>query len=207
MHGRDAPAAGSPFFSDVTYQTAELRLPGGTRADYAAAEGWKNFIKLTEITPAPTYAVEVKCDSPYGHIELQGLNAEGRAVGGQPLIVKCVPLDADCCVKSLLVDGEDVTAELTDGTYRLATVRHDVVVEADFGLISSSGVEILPDGAGVRVSGNDILIDIPGLDAEIYLHDMAGHLIYRGTDRVITAVPAGVYVLTAGPRSYKLSVR
>lgn len=39
----------SPF-DESTYQTAELIVPKGTRRAYLVAEGWRNFVKITEVS-------------------------------------------------------------------------------------------------------------------------------------------------------------
>lgn len=79
-----------------------------------------------------TYKVTTVCNSPYGSIEVEGLNEDGTVTFGHDLTVVCHPDRKGCFLKSLTINGVDVTAEVADGRYAIKNVTGETAIAAEF---------------------------------------------------------------------------
>ena len=119
--------------------------------------------------------------------------------------------NTDASVVSLVQDS-DITAKVTalkPGLSEIIVTNADGMVEARciVTVEENTGVDSLYDSEGksVYVENNVIVIDSY---AEISIYSSTGHLIYKGTEKRLENLPAGVYIASGSglPTSRKLHI-
>ena len=126
-----------------------------------------------------TYTVTAVNLTDYGTLTLNGEAGDCKVAFGQPLVIGVMPRDEGCYLVSLTVDGTDVTAGVTGGTYTVETVEADMTVEAVFGFYTYT-VQL-----GYDPAMGTIIPDQPGGDSEV--------TVAHGTTLRLTILPAEGY--------------
>ncbi len=126
-----------------------------------------------------TYTVTAVNLTDYGTLTLNGEAGDCKVAFGQPLVIGVMPRDEGCYLVALTVDGTDVTAGVTGGTYTVETVEADMTVEAVFGFYTYT-VQL-----GYDPAMGTIIPDQPGGDSEV--------TVAHGTTLRLTILPAEGY--------------
>ncbi len=72
-----------------------------------------------------------------------------------------------------------------------------------------SGIDdVLSAGQSVKVTVDNGAITVDGVDdnAVITVYDMQGRAVYTGSDRIISNLRAGVYIVQAGSKTVKVAI-
>lgn len=125
------------------------------------------------------YTVTAVNLTDYGTLTLNGEAGDCKVAFGQPLVIGVMPRDEGCYLVALTVDGTDVTAGVTGGTYTVETVEADMTVEAVFGFYTYT-VQL-----GYDPAMGTIIPDQPGGDSEV--------TVAHGTTLRLTIIPAEGY--------------
>lgn len=125
------------------------------------------------------YTVTAVNLTDYGTLTLNGEAGDCKVAFGQPLVIGVMPRDEGCYLVALTVDGTDVTAGVTGGTYTVETVEADMTVEAVFGFYTYT-VEL-----GYDPAMGTIIPDQPGGDSDV--------TVAHGTTLRLTILPAEGY--------------
>ena len=125
------------------------------------------------------YTVTAVNRTDYGTLTLNGGAGDCKVAFGQPLVIGVMPRDEGCYLVALTVDGTDVTADVTGGTYTVETVEADMTVEAVFGFYTYT-VEL-----GYDPAMGTIIPDQPGGDSDV--------TVAHGTTLRLTVLPAEGY--------------
>lgn len=129
------------------------------------------------------YTVTAVNLTDFGTLTLNGETGDCKVAFGQPLVIGVMPRDEGCYLVSLTVDGTDVTADVTGGTYTVETVEADMTVEAVFGFYTYT-VELSYDPAM-----GTIIPDLPGGDSDV--------TVAHGTTLRLTILPAEGYEIAS----------
>ncbi len=106
----------------------------------------------------------------------------------------------DGLVTTLKAGEATITATTTDGTELSATCRVTVVLSTGIDTAHRPGLSVSTTGKKIIVSGADA-----GTLVRVYAVD--GRLLNSGTNTVIRVPVSGVYIVEAGGRRYKVSVK
>lgn len=98
----------------------------------------------------------------------------------------------------------DVEIKVDDAYYTVTAVYANGESRPSNEVSPYTGVENLLSGMSVK--GMKGQIAISGADAPVAVIDMAGRVIYRGSNEVIPA-PAGAYIVTVGKKTFKVLVK
>ena len=125
------------------------------------------------------YTVTAVNLTDFGTLTLNGETGDCKVAFGQPLVIGVMPRDEGCYLVALTVDGTDVTADVTGGTYTVETVEADMTVEAVFGFYTYT-VEL-----GYDPAMGTIIPDLPGGNSDV--------TVAHGTTLRLTILPAEGY--------------
>ena len=103
------------------FETAVLYVPKGTRTQYAALEGWKEFLRIKEFDPTANIIVSTKAEG-LGSMSIGGIYEIGNE------ITLAASSEEGWMFKGWMIDGATVS---TDVEYTL-TVAEDITITAVF---------------------------------------------------------------------------
>lgn len=122
-------------FADNVYETAKLVVPDGTMNKYLSCDGWKDFVNIMEESQRESFMLTVNCNEG-GEVSYEGQtvrNGSGRlSVNRNQSITLTIIPDEGYEIKSVTVNGENVTDDLYNNTYTLAQIKENKNVEVLF---------------------------------------------------------------------------
>ena len=122
-------------FADNVYVTAKLVVPDGTMNKYLSCDGWKDFVNIIEESQQESFMLTVNCNEG-GEVSFNGQtvrDGSGRlSVNRNQSITLTITPDEGFEIKSVTVNGEDVTDDLYNNTYTLAQIKENKTVEVLF---------------------------------------------------------------------------
>lgn len=122
-------------FADNVYETAKLVVPDGTMNKYLACDGWKDFVNIMEESQQESFMLTVNCNEG-GEVLYEGQtvrNGSGRlSVNRNQSITLTITPDEGYEIKSVTVNGENVTGDLYNNSYTLAQIKENKNVEVLF---------------------------------------------------------------------------
>lgn len=153
------------LFSDDTYNNATLYVPGGTVPIYQNTEGWKKF---KTILPK-TYQVTITASSG-GVVTMNDTVAvsdatDSRWVKREADVSFTIMEEDGYDLKSVTMNGENITQQALDGLFTIESLTTDVVLEVEFAALprysvtatASNGGTITPASATV-ISGRNTTV-------------------------------------------------
>jgi len=158
------PAAFDGTFPESAYRLATLYVPKSAEQAYAEAPMWKNFVNRRVVTKM--FMVNVSNASAGGVVKLNGEEIASMEIEeGETLTVEVLP-DNLHKLKSLIVNGEDVTTAVVGNLYTIDRVASDVDVSVEFAELAKFAVTVRYDHAmgSVTLNGEetDALIVMEG---------------------------------------------
>ncbi len=115
--------------------SATLIVPDGTHTSHLGLTGWNSFSNITERSNS-TKVFAIATAGPggkmtYGSMEVQVGTSVWDITKGQSVTVTITP-DEGRSLLRLLKDGQDVTAQVSNGKYTVQNVQKDFTLEAVF---------------------------------------------------------------------------
>ncbi len=104
------------------------------------------------------FNVSAEYNENYGTVQLTGVDDSGMIAYGSTLTIKCLPARAGCFVKSLTVDGVDMTDKMKDNVLEIDDVRGPVEITALFD-IERFNVSLVYDSEKGYVNADAEVID------------------------------------------------
>ncbi len=141
----EPPVCGSQALDDINKWECVLTVPAGNKAAYMAADQWKEFFFVEE-GEAVNKFVTVSIEKSEGGKVLVNDKEETEVSlkRGSDVTFKFIA-DEGHSLAQVLINGEDVTGQVTEGSYTLKEVFADVTVKATFS-VNSYKLIYLVDG-------------------------------------------------------------
>ena len=122
----------SKTFSDNTFFNATLYVPQGTLDKYEATEGWKDFVWKEEFVPESETVDIMTHATAGGYILVNGERETHTSVEKGCAVTLEFVAEEGYILQSVMLNGEDITAQITNGTYIIAGLTEDIDVAATF---------------------------------------------------------------------------
>jgi len=182
--------------TDAHYETATVSVNGEDRT----AELENNQLTIQNIrqniTVGATFRLETFTVSVTSNEGGTVSLSDDAPAWGSSVIVTVTP-DNGYEIVSVTVDGEDVTALLANSQYTIASVEHDMAVEAVFRLITEATIRLSSYGESTYCSDHDLdFSGVQGLKAYIAsgYYPQSGYVLLTR----VTEVPAGTGIMVKG---------
>lgn len=222
----DAPASiGETAFPGIVYLSATLYVPSGTKSKYETTNGWKEFANIIETNDLASDYYYYKFNllvttggsvtifnTSYSNQTLSTSIKEGDDVSFS------INADKGFILKSLIVNGTDVTKDVNNNTYLISSINQDTSVEVTFTELTDTPAPA-PNGdcatPTINVSGNKMTFECETPDAEFtsYLTTSeeftGGEVVIENKDITFTLT---VYAIAPGydrskPATMKFTVK
>ena len=181
----------SPFgisydvFSSETY-SGTLNVPARTKAKYQQTDGWKKFRNIVETEPATvTLSVIV---SGNGSVSYDGTTISSGTKAftvnyGASITMTFTP-DNGYRVKSVKLNGTDVTANVSDNSYTISNISSDTTIEVEFEEIPPMTYALT-----ITAEGNGAVY----YDGTTIKEEIKTFTVNEGTSATITLTPDNGY--------------
>lgn len=146
-----------------------LYIPKGTKAEYENHEGWSLFNKIAEKDYSSClYKVEKEVWPEYGTILVNGNGSSNfmngdyykfKAAKGSEVKVEVVPDERYLVRYSLLCNGVDVTASMTDNIYTIQNIQENKRIETVWEEGTPNGCQLLTAKNTGSQGGSSLLVD------------------------------------------------
>ena len=222
----DAPVSiGETAFPGIVYLSATLYVPSGTKSKYETTNGWKEFANIIETNDLASDYYYYKFNllvttggsvtifnTSYSNQTLSTSIKEGDDVSFS------INADKGFILKSLIVNGTDVTKDVNNNTYLISSINQDTSVEVTFTELTDTPAPA-PNGdcatPTIIVSGNKMTFECETPDAEFtsYLTTSeeftGGEVVIENKDITFTLT---VYAIAPGydrskPATMKFTVK
>ena len=130
------PAVGDAAFYGVSRFNCYLYVPEESIYKYGAATPWNEFYNIKPIPTTDTYFDATINVGANGSVTINGATISNssnklRLKGGEDYTITITP-DNGYQVQQLLVDGNDVTSEITSNSYTLQDLSADITISVTF---------------------------------------------------------------------------
>lgn len=196
-------------FDNQIYQECALFVPKESISLYKEAAGWKNFYHIYSIGEIPIENITLNLSDIKlyigeqvkltAHVEPASSTIPNITWSSDNEAVATVGLDGT--VTALAVGNATITASSTNGLKATCEVTVFKTSTDIDGVISDENTTSVVTKEG----SIHILNKRPEAIARVYT--IQGNMIAETTDNVICNLQSGLYILTVGPKSFKVSVR
>ena len=174
----------SNCFTTTAYTNATLHVPAGKRNEYAGTMGWREFRSI--ISDEVTYTLSIQ-SSAGGTITYNGTSISNdiqsfSVLEGYPITINISP-ETGYELKTLTVNGANVTSFVADGQYTITNITSNTSVVAQFSKkvytlsISSSGNGQVSFNANIIEGGTQSFNVEYGTTAILSLTPQGGHML------------------------------
>ncbi|MBR4885910.1 MAG: leucine-rich repeat domain-containing protein [Muribaculaceae bacterium] len=127
-------------FDAKTQMEATLRIPQGSLAEYQSKDGWKEFWNIVEVEnledvingTTTTYNVNANYDASQGSVAINGVTGTYAIVNANEKVEFEITPFAGYEIEKVIVNNTDVTADVINGKYIIASATEDVTLEVTF---------------------------------------------------------------------------
>lgn len=209
------------FSEDMLNST--LYVPKGSSDKYWRADGWSEFGNIVEFDYVK-YAMKVDVSTggsvKYGNStvrkdfpDIDYIGTESFDITGGETVSLTITPDAGYALDKVLLNGADVTSEVSGNTLVINSVDGVKNVEVSFRL--STGIDGIPTvncGDNIKVFGAQGCIVVTGVSAgeHIDVYSIGGMKVATacadGGDIHISLCDSGIYVVKVGANSFKVKL-
>ena len=133
------PVCGTQALDDINKWNCVLTVPAGNKAAYQAADQWKEFFFVEEGEAVNKFVNVTIEQNEGGKVLVNGTETPGQIQKGSDVELQFIP-DEGYSLKQVLVNGDDVTAEVTDGKYTVTGANEDLTIKVTFDYSYPSGI-------------------------------------------------------------------
>ena len=127
-------------FDAKTQMEATLRIPQGSLAEYQSKDGWKEFWNIVEVEnledvidgTITTYNVNANYDANQGSVTINGVAGTYAIVNANEKVEFKITPVAGYEIDKVIVNNSNVTADVVNGKYTIASATEDVTLEVAF---------------------------------------------------------------------------
>ena len=127
------PVCGTQALDDINKWNCVLTVPAGNKAAYQAADQWKEFFFVEEGETVNKYITVTIEKNEGGKVLVNGTETPESIKIGSDVELQFIP-DEGYSLAQVLVNGDDVTAKVTDGKYIVTGANVDLTVKVTFGV-------------------------------------------------------------------------
>ena len=129
----EATQGASTIFENVDKFNCIIKVPAGSKALYAQADGWKQFFNIDD--QSEYHTIEVVATEG-GKVVILGNEVSGNvrnitAKDGEDVAITIIP-DGGYRLASLYVNGEDVTDNVASNTYTVKELKANISIYVSF---------------------------------------------------------------------------
>lgn len=217
----EPPVMTSSFSSGTNIRKGILYVPKGSSNKYWKAKGWTDFGDIVEVdnveypvTVKLTKGGKVVCGETYIRKYTEELDYDGTCVFGLPekgtLSLQIVPDDAHI-IEKVLLDGEDVTEDVSDGTFVISSNGNARTFNVSFKDETTSIKSLSTDmesKAQIRIVDDCIFIKGVVVGNAINIYNVMGNKVFstlsNGEENVVRLAKNNVYIINIGKERYKI---
>ena len=125
-------------FDARTQMEATLRIPKGNLAEYQEADGWKDFWNIVEVENledvlnGTIYNVNANYNANQGAVTINGVTGTYATINANDKVEFKITPFAGYEIDKVMVNNTDVTADVVNGKYTIASATEDVTLEVTF---------------------------------------------------------------------------
>ena len=127
-------------FDVKTQMEATLRIPQGSLAEYQSKDGWKEFWNIVEVEnledvidgTITTYDVNANYDANQGSVTINGVAGTYAIVNANEKVEFKITPVAGYEIDKVIVNNSNVTADVVNGKYTIASATEDITLEVAF---------------------------------------------------------------------------
>lgn len=145
-----------------TYENATLHIPGGTVKKYQTTEGWKNFKHIVRTAVGVTVTASEGGSVKFSDIILSD-SSKLLQMKEDTVLTFVIEPEEEHYLESVLMNGENITDQLVDGTLTITVASEDIELAVTFRAYSWYIVSATAIGGGTILVG--INVDKPSAEA------------------------------------------
>jgi len=134
----EAMSFSSEAFDIKTYTEATLRIPKGSLAEYQSLPCWKEFWDIVEVDDfedngvITNYYVNARYDFNQGSVTINGVSGTNATIkANEKIEFEIIPF-AGYEIDKIDLNGIDITADIINGKYTIASANEDITLEVTF---------------------------------------------------------------------------
>ncbi len=200
-------------FSDETFEDATLWIPGGTKATYEAADGWKKFANMEFSSFVVSITGSAHGTLAVGEIESTGGEEETTLIDrGEDAVFTVTPATG---YETTTFTVNSKAAALTDNSYTVEDLSADQTVVAGFTAISytigydlAGGSVATPNPTAYTIESSAITLNNPTKTGYTFAGWTGTDLDAATTEVTIAAGSTGIrsYTATWTPTEYNITL-
>ena len=195
--------AGSDAFMGVD-MTIPLYVPKGSVLKYKAADGWRDFVIIREISDGDNDVYLTINDGAHGKVKLK-IDEE------KPYVTLKLEPDSGWQLYSVTLNGENVTDEVSsDGIYTTPAINTNSTLTVVYAQGGSAVRSLLSNHLQPNVIGSEIIVCDTEGDEQVNVYTLDGKCIQRLTankgQTVINVVPHQTYIVTVNRETFKVAL-
>ena len=194
------PKCGDEAFNTFT---ATLNVPQGSVIQYKAADVWRNFVVVREITDGTDTYLTIN-DGAHGSVKLKMDEAK-------PYVTLLFEAEDGWHVHSVSLNGDNVTAEVAaDGTYTTPTITANSILNVVYAQGASSAPSLNDNQIQISAFGESLAIRGTKGGERIAVYTLDGKTIASVTgqkEKTELSLPgSGTYIIKVNGSVYKVAL-
>lgn len=196
-------------FSGFDTGKCTLYVPRGAAAAYSSAEPWNDFKIITEydvLTPQQiVWTTDYNLDSHDSITIILDAEASSGLPVSYRLAPESIPLASISGNKLTMQPNTKITVTATqNGNHQYAPAD---ALTRTIEMVDAIDTPLADSDLRVTSSPGKIIILGASKDALVNVFDIAGHLVYSGTDHIIAVASLQIYIVNIGKQTFKIPVK
>ena len=192
-----------PF--DGVDHTIPLYVPKGRVLKYNAADGWRNFVVIREISDEDNDIYLTINDGAHGNVKL-------RIDKENPYMTMKLEAESGWHVHNVTLNGDNVTAEVaSDGTYTTPAINSNSLLSVVYAQGSTSAPSLEVSNLYLHTAGNTLYINGTKGDEQVSVLTLDGKCVVsqQATSGLTEIVLDGhqTYIVKVGQETFKLLMK
>ena len=185
--------------------TASLYVPAGSVIQYKAADIWRNFVIIREISDEDNDIYLTINDGAHGNVKL-------RIDKENPYMTMKLEAESGWHVHSVTLNGDNVTAEVaSDGTYTTPAINSNSLLSVVYAQGSTSAPSLEVSNLYLHTAGNTLYINGTKGDEQVSVLTLDGKCVVsqQATSGLTEIVLDGhqTYIVKVGQETFKLQMK
>ena len=185
--------------------TASLYVPAGSVIQYKAADIWRNFVIIREISDEDNDIYLTINDGAHGNVKLK-IDKEN------PYMTMKLEAESGWHVHNVTLNGDNVTAEVaSDGTYTTPAINSNSLLSVVYAQGSTSAPSLEVSNLYLHTAGNTLYINGTKGDEQVSVLTLDGKCVVsqQATSGLTEIVLDGhqTYIVKVGQETFKLLMK